>query len=57
MAGEAKIEDEEEVDETGLNPRDIQLVMRQAAVSRAKAVKALKDNGGDIVSATMDLSM
>ena len=38
-------------------PRDIELVMQQASVSRAKAVKALKDNDGDIVNAIMDLSM
>ncbi|URE40352.1 nascent polypeptide-associated complex subunit alpha-like protein [Musa troglodytarum] len=35
----------------GLEPRDIDLVVTQAGVSRAKAVKALKTNNGDIVSA------
>ncbi|GJU80100.1 nascent polypeptide-associated complex subunit alpha-like protein 2 [Tanacetum coccineum] len=35
-------EEEEEVDETGVEPRDIDLVMTQAGVSRPKAVKALK---------------
>ncbi|CAL9782583.1 unnamed protein product [Musa acuminata subsp. burmannicoides] len=39
-------EDEEEIDESGLEPRDIDLVMTQAGVSRAKAVKALKTNNG-----------
>ncbi|THU67211.1 hypothetical protein C4D60_Mb05t22260 [Musa balbisiana] len=49
-------EDEDEVDESGLEPRDIDLVMTQAGVSRAKAVKALKTNNGDIVSAIMELT-
>lgn len=54
----AKIEEiEEEVDETGVEPKDIDLVVQQAGVSRAKAVKALKDNEGDIVNAIMDLTM
>ncbi|KAL0403283.1 UNVERIFIED_CONTAM: Nascent polypeptide-associated complex subunit alpha-like protein 2 [Sesamum radiatum] len=41
-------EEEEEVDETGVEPRDIDLVMTQAGVSRTKAVKALKTHNGDI---------
>ncbi|KAL8234180.1 hypothetical protein R6Q59_020280 [Mikania micrantha] len=48
--------DEEEIDETGVEPRDIDLVMTQAGVSRAKAVKALKVRDGDIVSAIMELT-
>ncbi|URD82961.1 nascent polypeptide-associated complex subunit alpha-like protein [Musa troglodytarum] len=40
----------------GLEPRDIDLVVTQAGVSRAKAVKALKTNNGDIVSAIMELT-
>lgn len=50
-------EDEGEVDETGVEPKDIDLVMTQAGVSRSKAVNALKTNDGDIVSAIMDLTM
>jgi len=50
-------EDEEEVDETGVEAKDIELVMSQANVSRAKAVKALKNNGNDIVNAIMELTM
>ncbi|XP_071732576.1 nascent polypeptide-associated complex subunit alpha-like protein 2 [Rutidosis leptorrhynchoides] len=51
------LEDEdEEVDETGVQPKDIELVMTQAGVSRPKAVKALKTHGGDIVSAIMYLT-
>ena len=49
-------EDEEEVDETGVEPRDIDLIMTQAGVTRTKAVKALKTHSGDIVSAIMELT-
>ncbi|KAG1354724.1 putative Nascent polypeptide-associated complex subunit alpha-like protein [Cocos nucifera] len=49
-------EDEEEIDETGVEPRDIDLVTTQASVSRGKAVKALKAHNGDIVSAIMELT-
>lgn len=44
-------EDEEAVDETGVEAKDIELVMSQANVSRGKAVKALKENDSDIVNA------
>ncbi|KAF7150234.1 hypothetical protein RHSIM_Rhsim02G0101500 [Rhododendron simsii] len=47
-------EEEEEVDETGVEPRDIDLVMTQAGVSMSKAVKALKTHNGDIVSSIME---
>ncbi|CAN6443481.1 unnamed protein product [Victoria cruziana] len=49
-------QDEEDVDETGVEPKDIELVMTQAGVSRAKAVKALKAADGDIVTAIMELT-
>ena len=49
-------EEDEEVDETGVEPKDIELVMTQAGVSRGKAVRALKAADGDIVSAIMDLT-
>mmetsp|Transcript_1461 Transcript_1461/g.2092 ORF Transcript_1461/g.2092 Transcript_1461/m.2092 type:complete len:186 (-) Transcript_1461:174-731(-) len=53
----ATIEEEEgDVDETGVEPKDIELVMTQASVSRSKAVAALKANDGDIVSAIMELT-
>ncbi|ABO95033.1 predicted protein [Ostreococcus lucimarinus CCE9901] len=45
------------LEETGVEAKDIELVMTQANVSRAKAVTALKANPGDIVSAIMDLTM
>jgi len=57
---EKKDEDEddgEEVDETGLEAKDIELVMQQASVSRKKAVKALKENDNDIVNSIMALSI
>ncbi|XP_047981553.1 nascent polypeptide-associated complex subunit alpha-like protein 2 [Salvia hispanica] len=49
-------EEEGEVDETGVEPRDIELVMTQAGVSRTRAVNALKTHNGDIVSAIMELT-
>uniref|UniRef100_A0A8W8NM79 NAC-A/B domain-containing protein n=4 Tax=Magallana gigas TaxID=29159 RepID=A0A8W8NM79_MAGGI len=50
-------EDEGEVDETGVESKDIELVMSQANVSRSKAVKALRNNSNDIVNAIMELTM
>ncbi|CAI0474018.1 unnamed protein product [Linum tenue] len=52
----AMAQDDEEVDETGVEPKDIELVMTQAGVSRANAVKSLKAADGDIVSAIMELT-
>ncbi|CAL9189774.1 unnamed protein product [Musa hybrid cultivar] len=52
----AMVQDDEEVDETGVEPKDIELVMTQAGVSRSKAVKALKAAEGDIVTAIMELT-
>ena len=58
--GDKKAEDEEEdegeIDETGLDPKDIEIVVEQTQVSRAKAVKALRNHDGDMVNAIMDLS-
>merc|ERR550539_2343664 len=42
--GNAAIPEDNEDDETGVEEKDIELVMSQANVSRAKAVKALKNN-------------
>ncbi|KAL1554732.1 nascent polypeptide-associated complex subunit alpha-like protein [Salvia divinorum] len=50
------IQDDEDVDEAGVEPKDVELVMTQAGVSRARAVKALRDADGDIVSAIMELT-
>ena len=52
-----EVDDGAEVDETGVEPKDVELVMSQASVSRAKAVNALKKNDGDIVNAIMELTM
>lgn len=50
-------EDEEEVDDTGVDEKDIELVMSQANVARARAIRALKNNSNDIVNAIMELTM
>ncbi|XP_033254279.1 nascent polypeptide-associated complex subunit alpha-like [Drosophila miranda] len=50
-------EDEEEVDDTGVDEKDIELVITQANPTRAKAIKALKNNSNDIVNAIMELTM
>jgi nascent polypeptide-associated complex subunit alpha len=52
----AASQDDEDGDESGLEPDDIELVMTQASVSRSKAVKTLKATGGDIVNAIMELT-
>eukprot|EP00903_Cladosiphon_okamuranus_P012581 g11778.t1 len=53
----ADIDTDELVDETGVEPKDIELIMSQASCSRAAAVSALKKNDGDIVNAIMELTM
>jgi nascent polypeptide-associated complex subunit alpha len=55
-SGLGQEDNEEDVDETGVEPKDIELVMTQASVSRPKAVKALKAADGDIVTAIMELT-
>ncbi|XBI21980.1 hypothetical protein VPH35_063052 [Triticum aestivum] len=52
----AAAQDDEEVDDTDVDKKDVELVMRQASVSRSRAVKALKAADGDIVSAIMELT-
>jgi len=49
--------DDEEADATGIEEKEIELVMQQANVSRNKAIKALKKNDNDIVNAIMELTM
>lgn len=46
-------EDDEEVDATGVEEKDIEIVVAQANVSRKRAIKALKKNNMDIVNAIM----
>merc|ERR1719400_3026433 len=50
-------DDDDDVDTSGLDENDIQMVVEQAGVSRAKAVKALRNHEGDIVNAIMELTM
>ncbi|PJF17873.1 hypothetical protein PSACC_02305 [Paramicrosporidium saccamoebae] len=50
-------EDEEEVDMSGVDMKDVNIVMEQTSVSKAKAVAALKANGNDIVNTIMELTM
>jgi len=47
---------DEAVDESGVEAKDIELVMSQAGCSRAAAVKALKENDGDLVNSIMSLT-
>jgi len=50
-----EIEDDA-IDETGVEPKDIDLVMSQVQCSRSKAVASLKNHNNDIVEAIMELS-
>jgi len=57
---EAAEEDEEEdlnMDESNVEAKDVELVMQQANVSRAKAIKALKTHNNDIVDAIMSVQL
>lgn len=47
---------EEAVDETGIEPKDIELVMDQASCSRTAAVKALRENNGEVIDAIMSVT-
>lgn len=53
------VEDEQEgeVDATGLKEEDINTIMQQSNVSRARAIKALRDADGDLVTAVMNLAL
>merc|ERR1712139_763092 len=53
-AGEG--DDEADEDPGDLDENDIELVVKQAGVSKAKAIKALKQNDNDVVNAIMALS-
>lgn len=46
-------EEDGPLDETGVDPKDIDLVMAQVNCSRAKAVRVLKESGGDLINAIM----
>ena len=49
-------DDDEAVDETGLDAKDIDIIVEQTQVSRGKAAKALRKHKGDMVNAIMELS-
>ncbi|KAF8162892.1 NAC domain-containing protein [Crassisporium funariophilum] len=49
-------DDDAPVDETGVDPKDIELVMQQVNCSRGKAVRVLKESGGDLINAIMAAS-
>ncbi|KAK9470833.1 NAC domain-containing protein [Dipodascopsis tothii] len=53
---EAPVELDGEVDATGLDEKDIEIVISQADCSRAAAVAALRKNNSDVISSIMDLS-
>jgi len=46
------VEEDGPLDETGVDPKDIDLVMQQVNCSRAKAVRVLKESGGDLINAS-----
>eukprot|EP00744_Colponema_vietnamica_P000534 GILI01000952.1.p4 GENE.GILI01000952.1~~GILI01000952.1.p4 ORF type:complete len:168 (+),score=98.07 GILI01000952.1:2239-2742(+) len=49
--------DEKPEDATGIPDKEIEMVMSQANVTRNQAIKALKNNNGDLVNAIMELTM
>ena len=48
--------DESQIDDSGLDQKDIDLIMSQVNCTRGKAVAALRGANGDIVEAIMQLS-
>lgn len=56
-AAPASAVEEGDVDEEGVDPKDIDLVTAQIGCSRAKAITALKNNDNDVVNAIMELTM
>ncbi|VDN57566.1 unnamed protein product [Dracunculus medinensis] len=53
----AEPEEESDLDATGIEEKDIELVCSQANVTRNRAIKALKKADNDIVNAIMELTM
>lgn len=56
VSEEPVIEEAAPAEEEGVESKDVELVMSQAGCSRAKAVKALKENDNDLVNAIMSLT-
>ena len=48
--------DEGDEDATGIDEKDISLVMEQTGATKSKAIAALKNNDKDIVNAIMELT-
>mmetsp|Transcript_29168 Transcript_29168/g.49051 ORF Transcript_29168/g.49051 Transcript_29168/m.49051 type:complete len:191 (+) Transcript_29168:54-626(+) len=53
----ASAAEDEAVDESGIDPKDIALVIDQAHCTRAAAVTALRNNNNDLVNAIMELTI
>ncbi|KAH7640624.1 nascent polypeptide-associated complex subunit alpha [Dermatophagoides farinae] len=49
-------EEEGEIDMTGIEEKDIELVISQTGVTRTKAIKALRNHDNDIVNAILELT-
>lgn len=50
------VEEDTLVDETGVEAKDIEIVMTQVGCSRAKAVRALRQHEGDLINASACIS-
>lgn len=55
--GSGNTASDESVDETGIDAKDIALVIDQAHCTRAQAVTALRNNNNDLVNAIMELTI
>lgn len=51
------VDDNEEEDATDLKEEDINTIMQQSNVSRGRAIKALREANGDLVTAVMNLAL
>ena len=49
------LEDDGPIHETGVDPKDIELIIAQTNCTRAKAVRVLKENGGDLINASVSI--
>ncbi|EPZ34407.1 nascent polypeptide-associated complex, alpha subunit [Rozella allomycis CSF55] len=54
---EEEDDNENDADATGLDSSDIDMIMSQTNCSRNKAIKALRENNNDVVTAIMELSL
>jgi nascent polypeptide-associated complex subunit alpha len=51
------VEDAGEADATGLREEDINTIIQQTSVTRARAIEALRQADGDLVTAVMNLAL